>query len=428
MFRWPVSSPAALPHGAASAESLAVLRAWIFGFWLVKVVARPLTEYGRTGPEGFRPLSLLRALPDGVWHYLLERPDLLLAAQIVLVGVVVAALAGAGGRAGVAAAAIGVLVHQGMARGYTHVNHAQLPMLYATVVLVFAPCTDALRVGRRLEPPTRPAGTYQLPLVGILALMLLTYLLIGSQRLVHGGPELFLSGDLQDYVVRNNLVREPTFAWVPALFETAWFWPIMRAGFPLVTLLELSAPLVLFLPRYRVFFAWNMIGVHTMIWVTMGISFLDEVLLYLVLVDSRRWSPVHHSLRAATIVFFDGFCSLCDTFVSALLPRDRRRVLRFAPLQGATARERLGIDLASGADPDTVVVQDGEGVWQESAAAIRAVSALGGRWSWVAVLGMVPRWISDRVYRWVARNRFRWFPRRESCRLPSPEERAAFLP
>jgi len=32
------------------------------------------------------------------------------------------------------------------------------------------------------------------------------------------------------------------------------------------------------------------------------------------------------------------------------------------------------------------------------------------------------------VYRWVARNRYRWFGKRDSCRVPSPEERERFLP
>jgi predicted DCC family thiol-disulfide oxidoreductase YuxK len=32
------------------------------------------------------------------------------------------------------------------------------------------------------------------------------------------------------------------------------------------------------------------------------------------------------------------------------------------------------------------------------------------------------------VYRWVARNRYRLFRQRETCRLPTTEERARFLP
>ncbi|RME58755.1 thiol-disulfide oxidoreductase DCC, partial [Candidatus Parcubacteria bacterium] len=35
--------------------------------------------------------------------------------------------------------------------------------------------------------------------------------------------------------------------------------------------------------------------------------------------------------------------------------------------------------------------------------------------------------LRDGVYFWVARQRYRWFGRRETCRLPSAEERERFL-
>jgi predicted DCC family thiol-disulfide oxidoreductase YuxK len=43
------------------------------------------------------------------------------------------------------------------------------------------------------------------------------------------------------------------------------------------------------------------------------------------------------------------------------------------------------------------------------------------------MLRLVPRFIRDAVYDWVARNRYGWFGKRDSCRLPSSEERAVFL-
>ena len=43
-----------------------------------------------------------------------------------------------------------------------------------------------------------------------------------------------------------------------------------------------------------------------------------------------------------------------------------------------------------------------------------------------AFLAVPPR-VRDAVYRYVAENRYRWFGKRETCRLPTPEERARFL-
>jgi len=36
--------------------------------------------------------------------------------------------------------------------------------------------------------------------------------------------------------------------------------------------------------------------------------------------------------------------------------------------------------------------------------------------------------VRDPLYDWVARNRYRWFGKYDSCPLPSPDQRARFLP
>lgn len=125
------------------------------------------------------------------------------------------------------------------------------------------------------------------------------------------------------------------------------------------------------------------------------------------------------------IVFFDGYCGLCNGFVDFVLARDRARRFRFAPLQGGTARARFGDP--GEVDPTTIILDEDGVVHERSTAALRIVSGLGGAWRLVAVLGLVPRPIRDAVYDWVARHRYGWFGKRDACRLPTAEERAVFL-
>lgn len=131
---------------------------------------------------------------------------------------------------------------------------------------------------------------------------------------------------------------------------------------------------------------------------------------------------------AAGVVYFDGFCGLCDRFVTFLAARDRKGVLRFAPLQGTTAARRFPVPVAGADDLATVVYEDARGVHTRSTAALRAVAALGGAWRVAVILLLVPRPLRDALYGWVARRRFRWFGRRDSCRLPGPDEQHRFLP
>ena len=127
------------------------------------------------------------------------------------------------------------------------------------------------------------------------------------------------------------------------------------------------------------------------------------------------------------VVYYDGLCGLCDRFVRFTLLRDRAHRYHFAPLQGDTARTRL-THLSNPEASGTVILEDDGTFRVRSDAALSIVSGLGGVWRAAAVLRLVPRPLRDAVYDWVARHRARWFGRREECRLPSPEERARFLP
>jgi len=125
------------------------------------------------------------------------------------------------------------------------------------------------------------------------------------------------------------------------------------------------------------------------------------------------------------ILFFDGVCGLCNGLVDWLLPRDRHRHLKFATLQGTTAKQLLSP--AQTQDLDTVVVWYKGQVLERSDAILACLSELGGSWRWVTVLKIVPRFIRDAIYNFVARNRYRWFGKFSTCRLPLPGERLRFL-
>jgi predicted DCC family thiol-disulfide oxidoreductase YuxK len=53
---------------------------------------------------------------------------------------------------------------------------------------------------------------------------------------------------------------------------------------------------------------------------------------------------------------------------------------------------------------------------------------LGGFWHVVSWLRVVPRPIRDAIYDTIAKRRYRWFGKFDTCRIPSPELRARFLP
>lgn len=126
------------------------------------------------------------------------------------------------------------------------------------------------------------------------------------------------------------------------------------------------------------------------------------------------------------VVFFDGVCGLCNHSVNWLLARDRRRILRFAPLQGSTSRQYVPESARAGLK-SMVLLDDGR-IYLRSAAIHRILRRLGG---FPAVLGcllwLIPWPVRDLGYRAVSAMRYRLFGRHDTCRLPTPEERAVFL-
>ncbi|MFA5121778.1 thiol-disulfide oxidoreductase DCC family protein [Zavarzinia sp.] len=122
------------------------------------------------------------------------------------------------------------------------------------------------------------------------------------------------------------------------------------------------------------------------------------------------------------IVVFDAMCVLCSANAQFILKHDRAGRFRLASMQGAVGTalyRRFGIDPA---DPDTMVVVDGDRCLRDSDAVLAIWAGLPWPWRGVAVFRLVPRGLRDAVYRLVARNRYRLFGRRESCWMPTPDQ------
>lgn len=128
------------------------------------------------------------------------------------------------------------------------------------------------------------------------------------------------------------------------------------------------------------------------------------------------------------ILFFDGYCSLCNTLVDTMVRWDKNKVLKYASLQGETAIKYLPSEKISGLDPDTVLyLRDGQ-IYDRSTAILLSLNDMGGAWKLTAVFYIVPKFIRDMVYRFIAAIRYKVFGKRDTCRLPTLKERATFLP
>lgn len=121
------------------------------------------------------------------------------------------------------------------------------------------------------------------------------------------------------------------------------------------------------------------------------------------------------------IVVFDAMCVLCSANAQFILRHDRRARFRLAAMQGGVGRrlfEHFDIDPA---DPETIIVLDGERVWRDSDAVVAIYVGLGWPWRVAGAARIVPRRWRDTLYRLIARHRYRLFGQRATCWLPRAE-------
>jgi len=144
-------------------------------------------------------------------------------------------------------------------------------------------------------------------------------------------------------------------------------------------------------------------------------------------VDSRD------GYRSATVglptplILFDGVCNLCAWSVQFLAPRDRHKVLWFAPMQSSIGQAILAEHAIPATDWESfVLVEDGR-AYLRSEAFFRTLRFMRFPWPLLRVGLILPTRFADWLYDRVARNRYAVFGKKAACMIPSRELAARFL-
>lgn len=239
----------------------------------------------------------------------------------------------------------------------------------------------------------------------------------------------WVDGSALWHVVNNPLARPGISR---DLFLAMPLWLIhLKTWFSLA--IEILFLPLCFHPKMRMV-AWLLaIGLHVGILAVVNFTDLTFGMLMIhFFTFDPRWLPAHTAAPVSRVVLFDGVCGFCDRTIQFLLAEDRAAALRFGPLQGETAaavrqRHALGDGLESLLYV-TGLGGSGERVDSRSTAVLKILNDIGGLWRVVSWLRLIPAPIRDGAYDFIARRRYAWFGRYDTCRMPSPETRARFLP
>ncbi len=125
------------------------------------------------------------------------------------------------------------------------------------------------------------------------------------------------------------------------------------------------------------------------------------------------------------LILFDGVCNLCNGTIDFVLRHDKGKQFRFVPLQskaGKKVKEKLHLSSES----DTVIFYFDKKVYTESDAVIEILRFLPAPWKWFVIVIIIPKSVRDKIYKWIAKNRYKWFGQKQTCRIPTPQEKQFF--
>jgi len=277
------TAPFRLLHEDANAAALTFFRTFVFGLWLVAVVRDPLARLAALPTSYYEPVGVLRLVPEGAQAALLSAPGLV-TLKSLLVLVLALSLVPRLFRFAGSVAVVLLVVHQSLIRGFGHVNHAEIvPLLAALTLAVFALLPD------REGGPSY--NRYAVPILAVALVASVCYSMVGLYRLSQG-VEIFTGDSILNFVVSRSLrtsyhdfnLGGSAVSWRPV----AW---MLTAGFPVVTLVEVLAPLVVVSRVFRWVFLGVMVPFHLLTILLMEVSFAENLLLYVFFVDLPSLFP-----------------------------------------------------------------------------------------------------------------------------------------
>jgi predicted DCC family thiol-disulfide oxidoreductase YuxK len=125
------------------------------------------------------------------------------------------------------------------------------------------------------------------------------------------------------------------------------------------------------------------------------------------------------------VIFFDGYCNLCNGAIQWIIEKDKQALFHFAPIDSKFATNHLPHQLLT--NVDSIVLLHGNDIYVKSSAALQIAKMLPKPYTWLSAFRIFPPAIRDWFYDLIAKYRYRIWGSRASCMVPSPELQARFM-
>ena len=126
------------------------------------------------------------------------------------------------------------------------------------------------------------------------------------------------------------------------------------------------------------------------------------------------------------IILFDGVCNLCNNTVSFLIKHDKNKIFKFAASQTNAGENIIRQYNILNEGKSVIFIKDGI-VFYKSDAIIEITKQIKGWPQIFKYTCLFPKIFRDGVYNLIAKNRYSLFGKKETCMVPTEEDRNRFL-
>ncbi|MGH7801121.1 MAG: hypothetical protein ACREOW_10935 [Thermodesulfobacteriota bacterium] len=275
-----------LLHENASPKTQSFVIVLVFGVWFLKILPDPVYLISLLPISVFESVGFLWAVPISVRHLLINSL-FLNALKIATLFSLALVILSTFRKPAAIFACIFITIYQGIIRGFGgHIHHGDLVLLYSAYFLALFPIADDIVQRYKKLSSEIKENVCGIPLVAAFTTLCLTYTFVGLYRIVHGGVDVFSSGSITFWALRDSYqVLNPAWGFGRLLLEYPLLEKMLILGFPVITVFEVLAPICLFSRFFRYVFLLAMIPFHFLSWLFMEVFFWENIVLFVLFFD-----------------------------------------------------------------------------------------------------------------------------------------------
>jgi len=127
------------------------------------------------------------------------------------------------------------------------------------------------------------------------------------------------------------------------------------------------------------------------------------------------------------IVCFDGVCGICNAYINLLIKKDKTKELRYVSLQDPKIHPFLRKNNIPPENLETIIYVNKGTIYKKSEAVFRILITINYFKVLASFFNFLPKTFTDLAYDFFSNHRYKIFKKKNSCRLPTPEEKDLFL-